>query len=71
MARCVWPSSITEALKKEGGVQVQLQAETSEVPGCRPGNAEGPPVPVRKQAISQVDWPFQSNGGPWEWSIEA
>jgi len=56
-------------LEKEGGVQVQLQVETSAIPGRRPGDEEGSPVPVRKQAIPQVDRSFQNNGGPQKWGV--
>ena len=51
--------------------QVQLEAETSPIPGRRPGDAEGPPISIREQAIPQVDWSFQSDRGPWEWGINA
>jgi len=41
----------SRSFEKEGGVQVQLQAETSAILGRRPGNEESSPVPVRKQII--------------------
>jgi len=55
----------------ELGVQVQLEAEASPVPGRRPGDAEGPPLSAREQVVPQVDWSFQSDRGPCEWSIQA
>ena len=59
------------SFKENGGVQVQLQAETSAVPGHRPSDEEGPPIPARKQVVSQVDWSLQGDRSPWEWSIQA
>jgi len=58
-------------LEEERGVQIQFQAEASVVSGRRPGDAKGPPIPAREQVIPQVDWSFQSDRGPWEWSIQA
>ena len=57
------------SLEEKGGVQIQLQAETSTVSGPRPGDAEGPLVPAREQVVPQVNWSFKSDKGPWEWSI--
>jgi len=61
----------TESLEEKGGVQVQLQAETLTVPGCRPGDAKSPPILVRKQVVSQMDWSLPCDRDPWEWSIQA
>jgi len=58
------------SLEEKGGVQVQLQAETSTVLDCRLGDAKSPPISVRKQVISQVDWSLPRDRGPWEWSIQ-
>jgi len=55
----------------KGGVEAQLKAEASPIPGHRPGDAEGPPISAREQAVPQVDWSFQSDKSPWEWGIQA
>ena len=49
---------------------MKLQVEISVVPGRRPGDVKGSPVPVGKQVITQVDWSFQSDRSPWKWSIQ-
>ena len=59
------------SLEEKGGVKVQLQVETSAVPGCRLGYGNGPPLPTWEQFISQVGWSISCDRGAWEWGVQA
>jgi len=61
----------SEVLKRRVQYKYNSKLKASPVPGRRPGDAEGPPLLAREQVVPQVDWSFQSDRGPWEWSLQA
>ena len=49
-------------IKNEGGVQIQLQVETSVVPGRRPGDAKAHPYQLENKLSPKWTGPFRITG---------